>query len=365
MRVVVAKRTGRRGAGLGNEMLAWGKGWIASRVLDARLVGPSWGLNERRYDRNFRTPRWDFALEETLKRFARYTFTEADYDATGEADFGDALEKWAQKCGLGQSGSYVVAVEGMWGGYRAIHKARNFLLAQLLNSRDALKNVYSAVRRDQNKLFVTVHMRAERDGFADTRADEEVRGRFNIFVPGEWYLSVCEALQRQFGERVQFHFLTDKRDAVFEEAVRRFNPGQTVQSGFTECSDLLLMTEADLRVCSVSSYSLAACFLSGGPYLWYEPQLTLRDGVYSLWGNEARQQEAGSPTAEALEYAKTMTGLDGVPGIGMRLGEAAPDVMVRTLEQRLRMKEPRTNLVDYGAIPRAMLSETKQAKWQP
>ncbi len=156
---------------------------------------------------------------------------------------------------------------------------------------------------------------------------------------------------------MQVQLLADKRDAVFEEAVRRFNPGQVQQTGLTECSDLLLMTEADLRVCSVSSYSLAACFLSDGPYLWYEPQLTLHDGAYSLWGNEREQQMEESPTTQAAAYATTLEEAAGFPGMAMRVGDPLPAGMLAMLEQRLQMKDPRTNLLDYGAIPATTVPE--------
>jgi hypothetical protein len=333
-------------------MIPWAKGWIASQVLDAHLVGPSWGLNARRYDRNFGTSRLDFVLEDVLHRLPHHTFTESDYRATGELDFGRALEIWADMRGLTKRGSYLLTVEGMWGGYRAIHGARAFLLAQLASSRDALAKTYEiAAGLDRSKLFVAVHMRLARDGFNSPKPGDDVRGKFNIFVPAEWYLHVCGELKREFDNRIQFHIFTDRRGAEFDEAVRRFNPGQSVQDGLTECSDLLLMTQADLRVCSVSSYSLAASFLSGGAYLWYEPQLTLRDDVYSLWGNEAEQQAADSASSQAIAYAATLAGATAFPGIAMQAGDPVPASLVQQLEQRLREKDPRTNLLDYGAIP--------------
>ena len=46
-RFVVAERLSVRWEGLGNEMIPWAKGFIASQVLNAHLVGPSWGLNRR------------------------------------------------------------------------------------------------------------------------------------------------------------------------------------------------------------------------------------------------------------------------------------------------------------------------------
>src|SRR5579859_3262742 len=220
MRFVVAKRIGRRGAGLGNEILSWAKGWIASQVLDAHLVGPSWGMNQRRYYRNFGTSRFDFLVEDGLLRLPHYEFTEADYRATGQVDFGTAVERWATAKGLAKKTSYIVSVEGMWGGYAAIRAAREFLYAQLLNSSDTLRNVFQITSGlSRSKLFVAVHMRSVSLGFTAPEPGENVRGKFNILVPGEWYLSVCEELQQKFGDRVQFHIFTDRPGPEFTEAV--------------------------------------------------------------------------------------------------------------------------------------------------
>jgi hypothetical protein len=79
MRFVIAKRRGRRGEGSGNECFSWAKGWIASQELDARLIGPSWGINARRYYRNLGTSRTDVLLEEACLRLPHHDFTEADY----------------------------------------------------------------------------------------------------------------------------------------------------------------------------------------------------------------------------------------------------------------------------------------------
>lgn len=356
MRFVVAKRHGRRGSGLGNEIFPWAKGWIASQVLRARLVGPSWGLNQRKYQRNFGTSNLDFLAEDTLSHLPHYAFTEKEYRATGEIDFGAAIQKWAAARGLKKRSSYIVSVEGMWGGYPSIHSARGFLLSRLLSSRDALENAYQVVSTlDRRKLFVAVHMRYARDGFATTQSGEIVRGRFNIFIPGEWYLWVCEELRKQFGDRVQFRFFTDRRGPEFDEAVRRYNPGQIQQQGLTECSDLLLMAQADLRVCSVSSYSLAASFLSGGPYLWYEPQLSLEQGIYSLWGHIGPQHAPWTPEANGRDaiYQSSGDGPALFPGTAMNVGDPLPEGLLQMLDQKLLLNDPRTNLLDYGYLPEA------------
>ena len=195
--------------------------------------------------------------------------------------------------------------------------------------------------------------------FKEPAPGEDVRSKFNIRVPNEWYLWVCEQLKTAFGDRIQFHFFTDRGGPGFDEGVRRFNPGQVRQPGLTECSDLVLMSQADLRVCSVSSYSLIASFLSGGPYLWYEPQLNVANGVYSLWSHEPAQQIEGSPSNCANVFAeqKPVAGDTSATHLGtaMAVGDSLPEELVSLLRQRLSALEPRTNLLDYGALPKIAL----------
>ena len=119
MKLVVANRTGHRGEGLGNEMIPWAKGWIASQALDARMIGPSWGINKRRYYRNFGTSRLDFLIEDLLSHLPHYAFTEEEYRSTGIVDFGSAIRQWAERK-LPRKRSFIVTVGGMWGGYGAI-----------------------------------------------------------------------------------------------------------------------------------------------------------------------------------------------------------------------------------------------------
>lgn len=364
MKIVVARRSGMRGEGLGNEILPWAKGWIASQVLDAHLIGPAWALNKRGYSRNFRTSHLDVIWEEALLHLPHFSFGEAEYRASGEGDFGSAIAQWARASGVAERRSYIVSVEGMWGGYGAIHAARPFLLSQMLASRDALRNIYRVQAQiDRSKLFVAVHMRAASQGFTTAAPEQSQRGMFNIAIPGDWYLSVCSALRRRFGKRVQFWFFTDRVHADFEEAVRRFNPDQLQPSGRTECSDLLLMAQADLRICSVSSYSLAAAFLTDGPYIWYEPQLTLCEGLYSLWGDEPAQKSPSSPTARSVEFVESLSskGVGYVDrsfaGSAMDTGDVVPEHLAEVLEDRLRSKDPRTNLIEYGCLPQSLVSQ--------
>jgi len=353
MRVVVARRTGMRGAGLGNELLPWAKGMIASRVLSARLVGPSWGLNDRNYHRNFRTSRLDFVAEDILARLPHYAFTEKDYFENGVVDFGQAVALWAEQRGLLRKSHYIVTVDGLYGGFPAIWNARAMVSAKLIESRDAWRNLYEAASAlDPRKLFVALHMRLRGD-FTEV-ADSEMRGRFNVLTPRKWYLEVCEALQHRFGDRIEFRVFTDCGGPDFDEVVRRFNPGQTKQQGLTECSDLLLMAQADLRVCSVSSYSLVASWLSDGPYIWYEPQLLFEDGLYTLWGRQGDQSISGPLTdlsrtvmREAVTGPLSASCFKGYPVVADGM---LPEGLIAQLERKLIEKES-GNLLAYGAVP--------------
>jgi hypothetical protein len=367
MRFVVAKRLGRRGEGLGNELVAWCKGFIASQELQAKLIGPSWGLNRRKYYRNFGGSRGDVLVEELLCHLPHYEFTEADYCATGEVAFGKAIRKWAQSLGLLRRNQFVVTVDGLYGGYPCIRAARPFLYEKLLASRDAQKNLYKVTGDiDQRKLFIAVHMRSTQLGFDSVNPDEDVRGRFNFVVPGEWYLSVCQAIYDQFGDRAHFHFFTDKGSPAFDEALRRFSPHQEKQTGLTECSDLLAMSAADLRVCSVSSYSLASCFLSDGPYIWYENQLNVEDGFYSIWGHEPQQRHEVSLYRQALRLHRNTKVSDSAPmqyiGLPMGIGDALPQSFVDHLEMILSSRDQRTNLMNYGVIPQSILRSRKSGR---
>jgi hypothetical protein len=339
-------------------MFPWAKGWIASQALEAHLVGPSMGINKRGYRRNFRTSRLDFVLEDAFLHLPHFAFTEEDYLATGQIDFGAAISQWVSNRGIAGARSFVVSVGGMWGGYGAIRSARLFLMSRLLASRDALRNIYEVISKlDRSKIFVAVHIRSGGEGFSAPERGASARGKFNILVPGDWYLWVCEALKKEFGNRIQFRFFTDRKNPDCDEAIRRFNPEQFAQAGLTECSDLLLMAHADLRICSVSSYSLAASFLSEGPYVWYEPQLTLSDGLFTLWGDEEAQKKHASPTALGKEFvskAASRAAGENFPltflGVPMDLGDPLPECLVELLEQQLCKHDSRTNLLEYGCV---------------
>src|SRR5271156_4530150 len=106
MRIVLVDPISRGGAGLGNEAIGWGKGFLASQVLGASLIGPAWGLNRRKYWRNFRTSRLDVIRNLLLGSLPHRCFTEIDYQSSGCTDFGKAVEVWAVRHRIAGSQSF-------------------------------------------------------------------------------------------------------------------------------------------------------------------------------------------------------------------------------------------------------------------
>jgi hypothetical protein len=138
--------------------------------------------------------------------FSSFSFSEDDYFKTGEVDFGKAIEKWARRKQLSEEKAFVVTVDGMYGGYLSIQHARPFLWSKLLNSRDAISNVYKiASKLNRKKLFIAVHMRLGGD-FTPLKEGEDAGGKFNIAIPGQWYLNVCQALKDKVGDDYNFTF---------------------------------------------------------------------------------------------------------------------------------------------------------------
>lgn len=336
MRLVMVDALSLRGEGLGNEVIGWAKGFLASRSLSAMLMGPAWGLNPRSYWRHFRTNRLDVIRNLLLQGVPHLRFTEADYRACGCTDFGTAVEVWAREKGLGTRRHLMVSVGGMYGGYRSVRRAALFLRSQLLASRNALINVERVSRLlDRKKIWVAVHVRL---GDFDAQAQGDVRGRFNFRLPVAWYASACRAVREEFGSDVQFMFFSDQKTQEFVDLARQFDGIEMPPAALTECSDVILMSEADLRICSVSSYSLLACFLADGPYIWYEPQLLRQGERYRIWDDPLAIAGGACDTdGEQSGYAYST---------GLRL----PDTLVAQLRRRMGARDPTRNLIEYGSV---------------
>jgi hypothetical protein len=289
---VTAAGTGRRGAGLGNEAIAWGKSYVAAEALGLRLLAPRWLLNRYDLGRQLGIGRGEMLRAELAARLLPSAeLTEELYRSTGRVDFGEAAV--AARDGGRLDGSRVLVTSGMWGGYAAIAAARRPLRERLLDVPGARELASSAT----GDAPVTVGLHVRRGDFGGPGPSA---GTFNRPVPTWWFGSVVHALQDQLAD-ASYVVCTDAREGDLPEltelpdvrVVRGHGPAAPVQ-------ELAVLAACDLLVCSVSSFSMLAAFLSDRPYLWFGPQLTVVDDCVTIWGREPAQRSADSPTRRAL-----------------------------------------------------------------
>ena len=260
---------------------------------------PAFGRNRRRYWRHFNTPRYDWLRNLALQRLLpRVEFTEADWLAHGGGDVAAALRGFADERRLFERGRYVLTTSGMWGGYRHIEAARPRVRSLLANSRYAARNLQRlAARLDPARLTVGMHVR--RGDFRPAGSVADYRGSWNTALPLDWYVSIAGQLRRALGAAVQFLVVSDGRPGELQPLLDAVPCVSTADIPDSDCSDLLALAGADLLVCSISSFSQWAAFLSEAPYLWYAPNLQVHEGGYgSIWGGSAAEAAAQAAAAE-------------------------------------------------------------------
>lgn len=355
MRICIPQVLGHRGAGLGNELFPWAKAFLAGQALGARVNHPAWGLNKRRYYRDFGTSRLDWMHQALIRSIMPVVnFDEAAYRATGKAAYGDAVAQFAASEELDRRDHFVFLASGMWGGFHAIQQARPFVLAELLKARQAVANLHATLARVRpGRALVAVHIR--RGDFLQSDAVEAYRGRFNVALPLAWYMATCSALKRDCGNRIEFLLITDAAPEEVQDFIDAFHPLTTFHLRQTACSDLLSMAFADALVCSVSSYSMWGAFLSRAPYIWCAANLQDHDGYGSLWGDEPAQQSPAGPTAINLWRCRTRMRQGHAPGIGRGTsvdwsGEV-PAAFTESLLARLDERVEERDLILYGVVP--------------
>jgi hypothetical protein len=299
-------------------------------------------LNRRRYWRHFGTPRYDWLRNRTLPHLLpRVEFTEADWRKHGGADVLVALRHFAAEHRLLERYAYVFVTTGMWGGYRHIEPARMHMRALLQTSRFAARNlVRLAARLDPARITIGMHVRC--GDFREAQGRQDYRGVWNTALPMDWYVNVARNLQQEFGSEAQFLVVSDGTAEQLRPLLAAVPCVTTADIADSDCSDLLALAEADLLICSISSFSQWAAFLSQAPYLWYGPSLQVHPGGRgSIWGG--RFADTAAPAADAA-----------LPrGIAVGSSGALPPGLPQLLRQRRAYLRPDNDLVRGGLAPLA------------
>jgi hypothetical protein len=346
-------RVRRRGHGLGNELLPWARAFLASQVLDARLLAPAFGMNRRGYWRDFYTAPDDWIYHRAIEKLLpAIEFSEAEYLAHGGGDVVRALRSFAADRGLHARHGYVLVTDGLWGGFRHIEAARSFIQATLYQSRYAAANLLRLRERlNPHKLQVAMHVRL--GDFAPPVATDQYRQVANASLPIEWFCHIAHSLRQAFADDWQLLLITDGRAEQLQPLTSAFPCITTADMEHNDCSDVLALSQADLLVCSASTYSSLAAFLSESPYLWFAPSLHAHpEGCYSTHGFSAEQHDPTGPTRASVERYTHRTQVWRARGAVIDLdGYIPPD----TLEAAVRRREYRqasSDLVRSGVADR-------------
>jgi hypothetical protein len=349
MRIVIPKRLGFRGAGLGNEVTPWAKAFLAAEATGARSLSPAWGMNARGYRKFFGTSRldwlWRLALDKLLPSIE---FTEADYRATGEEDFGLAFKLWADECGLLQRRHWIVKVGGLWGGRWAYRRAQPFLRAKLSATRYTQENLADmGSRMDPNLPTCVVHLRG--GDFAANEGQASLQGKFNVALPYEWYDSALNAVRDAFHDDLNLIIVTNDNSDKAKELIRLSGALTTMHQSNSDISDMLLMSQADLVIPSISSFSILALFLnSNSSYLWPKEHLSPvcgRVDRLGIWAQEEPQQSSGSPTIRLANEGSVSDKC-----VAFSLGGALPQPFVEGIRAQVARRHRAGDLIYYGSV---------------
>ena len=312
---------------------------------------PAFGRNRRRYWRHFGTPRYDWLRNRALQlALPRFDFGEADWRAHGAGDVRAALRGYAAAHGLAERGRYVLTTSGMWGGYAHIEAARPLVRALLQASRYAERNRrLLEAQRDPARLLVGLHVRL--GDFRPVTSAADYGSVWNVRLPMAWYLNVARRLVRQFGDGVQFLVVSDGNAAQLQPLLDAVPCLTTASFGDSDCSDLLALADADLLVCSLSSFSQWAAFLSSSPYLWYAPTLRRHAaGHGSIWGSE----DGVADTTAAADRAAGVLAGDAAPdlrGLPVDADGELPVAFLEAVQARRRDWPLANDLVRGGRVP--------------
>jgi hypothetical protein len=354
-------RVKNRGYGLGNELLPWARAFLASQVLNAKLLPPAFGMNRRAYWWHFHTAPDDWIYHRALEYLLPVVeFTESEYLRHGGGDVVTALKGFAATHRLHQRRAYVLVTDGLWGGYHHVEAAREFIRSTLYQSRYAAHNLLLLRERvDPHKLLVGMHVRL--GDFSAPGAPSDYR-RANIALPIEWLCALARSLDRALGDGWQLLLITDGTEAQLKPLTSQWRCITTNDLPPGDCSDVLALANADLLVCSLSSFSTLAAFLSDSPYLWFMPNLYRHpQGVYSLGDYDALRDQPGNPTRAALERLANSPGL--LPrGVGVDLDGEIPNAVIEAALRRQQSRRWESDLVRSGVAQPLDVSRSGPAR---
>lgn len=271
-------------AGIGNLLFPLSKAYLASIALNCRLLIP-FQIDTIRFKIYFNPFKIGY-LPYFPNPFKKIRYTKNEYDAsrkyTHTDDYYTNIRYYVKKNKLK---NIVLVNEGMWGGYRSILRARKWIKTILASSKNARKTISEMdARFSPNKIQIGFHIR--RGDFKKGNALKEItETQWNTQIPIDWYADIADRLVKHLGKNyIELIIFTDSPNHQEIKYLRKEHEFivQQPRKG-NVYSDLFLMSECDLLICSNSSFSMMGAFLSDSPYVMYEEYIKQDRGQYTLW----------------------------------------------------------------------------------
>ncbi|MEP7292214.1 MAG: hypothetical protein ABI835_10540 [Chloroflexota bacterium] len=305
--------------GFGNNIMALARAYVIAQTSGLSYQAPVWPscmhvkpATPNGYGYYFpssRAERIKFALYKNQIRlnarlpfqfpYSTLLFTREAYTQTEIEDVGEACDAFLKTRGLNDPArSLILRVSpGTWGGYAGIKRARTWITNLLLSHGDTRTRFEQIEDRLGKRLRVALHVRM---GDFAARDHAAAPGERNVRLPLEWYARICRQIREQID--CELILVTDGELSEFTDFVDEFRPLHIIGEDYTDLLSILLLSHANLVVCSNSTYSRLACFLNDTPYIW--PADTLapdESGKYGyLWeglGNPVPASDDSDPEA--------------------------------------------------------------------
>jgi hypothetical protein len=333
-----------RGAGLGNEIIPWAKAYLGARALNLRPVEPPWRVNPRRYDRELGKGIFGSVGYFALRALPAVDITTEMVIATGKTDYFEAMVSLAPELRTKTVPS-ILHSSGMHGGYLGIRRSRHYLRRELLGASGALASLEEMESWADPCVRIGVHIRG-----GDFDKQEQVKpNSFNVQLPLAWYVEVVQSLSRALGVPAQVFLATDSPSAVVADALT-IEGRRPVAIASDSVGDLAMMTNCDILVSSVSSFSMLAAFLSEAPYVWNRDQLGESNGWLSIWGHEPEGHGGGVTSRSVADQSIVQ------PRVRRGISQGSKPLwraeLLNQLEFRARSRHATDDLIFYGVTER-------------
>ena len=340
-----------RGSGLGNELIPWARAILIGSILGVKALPPAFGLNSRKYWKYFQTFRFDYISNRIIENvLPNIEFTEKDFYDYGGGSLTLAVNNFSEKHRLSERNSWVVTTKGMWGGCRHILEARDYMRSILYLSQYTQANLAKIrARLAPEKITIVMHVRL--GDFKNSNNILNYQGAFNTSLPLEWYMNIARNIREKLNDKAQFIIISDGNGEEIKPLIDCCDGIITNDIPNSDISDLIMLVEADLLVCSVSSYSVWGAFLSDAPYLWFEPQLQRIGGFYSIWGHESRQQQKQMMTILKTKEIESEEITLNPRGIPVAMDGIVPNSLIEVLLNNYEKKRSiYYDLINYGLV---------------